>query len=379
MRKISMILALALVLCMVGGAVAEDISANPGKNVVVPINVESKDAAFSILKYTYDAKRFEYKDTTINGTIQKGYKDGQIAIADISNALNGNIGSLLFKVKDNAEKGSSLVDFTASGTFNRDEKETTLTVADQNLIVEGLVSSFVRRCYSLILGRSADEGGLNNWVSLLESGQANASQIISNFMFSPEYLNRKSPSDVTVEILYNTMLGRPSDPGGKAMWVDTLNAGGDSNAVINGFCGSQEFLGICDEYGIVAGSVGGGQQLTGIEGFVARCYSEALSRASDEGGLNYWCDKLRNKEQTPIQVAWGFVFSPEMDAQRKIVENPDALLDSLYRLYLGRPADEGGKAYWKDRIINEKLTMEALNDGFAYSQEFAGIVAGFGL
>ena len=207
MKKVSMILALALVLCMVGGAVAEDISANPGKNVVVPINVESKDAAFSILKYTYDAKRFEYKDTTINGTIQKGYKDGQIAIADISNKLNGNIGSLLFKVKDNAEKGSSLVDFTASGTFNRDEKETTLTVTDQNLIVEGLVSSFVRRCYSLILGRSADEGG-----------------------------------------------------------------------------------------------------------------------------LNYWCDKLRNKEQTPIQVAWGFVFSPEMDAQRKIVENPDALLDALYRL-----------------------------------------------
>ena len=378
MKKVSMILALALVLCMVGGAVAEDISANPGKNVVVPINVESKDAAFSILKYTYDAKRFEYQGTTINGGIQNGFKDGQIAIADISNKLNGNIGSLLFKVKDNAQKGASLVDFTASGTFNRDEKETTLTVADQNLIVEGLVSSFVRRCYTLILGRNADEGGLNNWVNQLESGQAKASQIISNFMFSPEYLDRKNPSDQTVEILYNTMLGRPSDAGGKAVWVERLNNGEDSNAIINGFCGSQEFLGICDEYGIEAGTVGG-QELTGIEGFVARCYSEALSRASDEGGLSYWCTILRNKEQTPIQVAAGFIFSQEMDAQRKIVENPDALLDSLYRLYLGRPADDGGKAYWKGRIINEKLTMEALNDGFAYSQEFAGIVEGFGL
>ncbi len=379
MKKVSTILALALVLCMVGGAVADEIYTNAGKNVNVPINVESKDAAFSILKYTYDTNRFEYQGTTINDGIQKGFKDGQIAIADISNKLDGNIGSLLFKVKDNAEKGASLVDFTASGTFNRDEKETTLNVLDQSVVIESLVSSFVRRCYSLILGRAADEGGLNNWVNQLESGKSKASEIISNFMFSPEYLNRQSPDDVTVEILYNTMLGRPSDPGGKAMWLERMADGADSNAIINGFCGSQEFLGICDEYGIEAGSVGGGQQLTGIEGFVARCYSEALSRNSDEGGLNYWCDKLRNKEQTPIQVAWGFVFSPEMDAQRKIVENPDALLDSLYRLYLGRPADEGGKAYWKDRIINEKLTMEALNDGFAFSQEFAGIVAGFGL
>ena len=247
------------------------------------------------------------------------------------------------------------------------------------------VADFVKRCYSLILGRDADEGGLNNWVTQLTAGVANASQIISGFMNSAEYLNRNSANDATVEILYNTMLGRPSDPAGKQGWVDQLNAGGDSNTVINGFCGSQEFLAICADYGIAAGSVdaSGGQagqpeQETGIDGFVARCYSEALGRTGDEGGLAYWKNILTSKEQTPQQVAAGFVYSQEMDAGNKLVNNPDALLDSLYKLYLGRTADEAGKDYWRQRIA-EGLSLDELNAGFANSAEFTGIVAGYGL
>ncbi len=241
-------------------------------------------------------------------------------------------------------------------------------------------SAFVRRCYSLILGREADEGGLNNWVNELLSGNSNAATIISNFLGSTEFTGMNKTNDETVEILYNTMLDRPADPAGKAGWVEVLNTGNDSNAVINGFCGSNEFLKICDDYGITAGSVAvsGGESATGIGGFVDRCYREALGRGSDEGGFNHWCGILTNREQTPIQVAWGFVFSPEMDAARKITEDPDALLGSLYRLYLGREPDPDGKTYWKDRIAGG-MTLEELNDGFAYSAEFSGIVNSFGL
>ena len=241
------------------------------------------------------------------------------------------------------------------------------------------VKSFVQRCYSLILGREADEGGLNNWVNQLASGTSNAATIISNFLGSQEYINQSKSNTETVDILYNTMLNRPADEGGKTYWAGFLDNGSGNGAVINGFCGSQEFLGLCAEYGIEAGSVAtGGQPASGLEGFVARCYSEALGRGSDEGGLAYWCNILQNKEQTPQQVAAGFVFSAEMNAAEKIKSNPDVLLDSLYKLYLGRPADEGGKAYWKQRIA-EGLSLEDLNAGFAYSTEFSGIVASYGL
>ena len=83
---------------------------------------------------------------------------------------------------------------------------------------------------------------------------------------------------------------------------------------------------------------------------MARCYSEALRRNADEGGSAYWCNILRNKEQTPKQVAYGFVYSQEMNASTKIQENPDDLLDSLYRLYLGREAEDAGLNYWKDKL-----------------------------
>lgn len=241
------------------------------------------------------------------------------------------------------------------------------------------VAEFVSRCYTLILNRSADEGGMKNWIGQLLNRAATASQIISGFMNSTEYREQQNSNEKTVEILYNTMLGRPSDPEGKSGWVEVLEkSGGNNNEIINGFSGSQEFIGICQDYGITPGVVPAGTPRTGIEGFVDRCYREALGRAGEEAGLNYWCSILRTRQMTPKRVADGFVFSQEMDAARKLTEDPDALLDALYRLYLGREADPEGKAHWKTRIANG-LSLEELNDGFAYSAEFAGIVAGYGL
>ena len=265
--------------------------------------------------------------------------------------------------------------FNAPNEMQNDEKNNSIPNTDT-----AKISSFVSRCYNLILGRDADEGGLNNWVNQLESGSSNAATIISNFLGSQEFANSNKTKTETVDILYNTMLNRPADEAGKAHWTGILESAGDNSAVINGFCGSQEFLALCQDYGIEAGSVptGSASTGTGLEGFVSRCYAEALGRGSDEGGLAYWCNILQNKEQTPQQVAAGFVFSDEMNAKEKIESNPDALLDSLYKLYLGRPADEGGKAYWKQRIT-EGLSLEDLNAGFAYSNEFSGIVASYGL
>ena len=117
---------------------------------------------------------------------------------------------------------------------------------------------------------------------------------------------------------------------------------------------------------------------TGLEKFVERCYGTALKRMSDPAGFKYWVNLLQTKEKTAQEVAYGFVFSPEMNADRKITEEPEALLKSLYALYLDREPDPEGLEYWKQRIA-DGLTMEELNYGFAQSVEFQGIVASFGL
>ena len=242
------------------------------------------------------------------------------------------------------------------------------------------IQGFVRRCYNTLLGRDVDASGLETWSNELASGRSNAAEIISGLLTSVEYSNKSNSSTTTVELLYRTMLDREADPAGKADWVGVLDSTQSSGAVINGFCGSQEFLAICDEYGIQAGSVKTNPAPSGegLEGFVNRCYSEALGRTSDAEGFANWCNILRSKQQTPQQVAHGFIFSPEMAAAEKIVSNPDALLDSLYRLYLGREPDPAGKDYWKQRIA-EGLSLDDLNAGFANSAEFSEIVAGYGL
>ena len=387
MKKLVTVLALVLAVCMLGCAAADTVITNPGSDVAVPVDVSSDDAAFAILTYQYDPNALQYQSTEFSAEpaysgMVSGASDGRIAVAMLS-GLTGTIGAIQFRVRDNASLGTYDVPFTASGVYNRDEEPAQMTAKTQTVLVESQINSFVRRCYSLILGRDPDQGGLDNWSNQLASGSANASQIISDFLGSQEFAAYNHNASDTVDILYNTMLNRPADQGGKDHWVEVMDGSG-SNSVINGFCGSQEFLGICARYGIEAGSVnaggqgGGSAAGTGLEGFVARCYAEALNRNADEGGSAYWCNILRNREQTPKQVANGFVYSPEMNAATKIQENPDALLDSLYRLYLGRPADEGGKAYWRQRIA-DGLSLEELNNGFADSQEFRGIVQSYGL
>lgn len=51
---------------------------------------------------------------------------------------------------------------------------------------------------------------------------------------------------------------------------------------------------------------------------------------------------------------------------------------ALYRLYMGRESDPNGLREWV-YALNHGATREQVNNGFADSVEFAGIVASFGL
>ena len=254
----------------------------------------------------------------------------------------------------------------------------TLHYAESNgEVTDDLTDGFVARCYQLILGREADRDGLKGWSKRLKNGTSTAAEIVRDFVNSAEFNAQNNSEEQTVEVLYNTMLGRESDAAGKEWWAGYLTSGCSDGAVINGFCGSQEFQEICKEFKITAGSVApeARDYNRNLTAFVDRCYSEALNRAGEPSGLNYWCEAIINSTQTPKQVASGFVFSREM-AERNL--SAGETIDMLYRLYLGRPADPAGRAYWVDRMQNG-MTLQELNDGFADSAEFGGIVAGYGL
>ena len=251
---------------------------------------------------------------------------------------------------------------------------------DSSAVADSKIRAFVTRCYQIILGRNPDDGGLNTWFNELKSGRQAASEIIDSFVRSQEFQNKNYNNADSVEILYKAMLGRGSDPAGKADWVSKLEAGQPLAAVINGFCGSAEFNAICDSYGIQPGSVDVTYEPASasdvqIRAFVARCYKIILGRDADEGGMNTWAGELKSHSKVAAEIIEAFVNSQEF--QNKKYSNPDAV-EILYKAMLGRGSDPVGKADWAAKLNNGQPLTAVIN-GFCGSVEFKAICDAYGI
>lgn len=118
------------------------------------------------------------------------------------------------------------------------------------------IEHFVSRFYTLCLERSADQSGLYGWVDNLKNQYMNGAQIANAFFFSTEFLDRNVSNEKYIELLYNTLMGRPSDDAGKAGWVNQLTNGYMERLdVLKAFIESNEFTNICNAYGIIRGSL----------------------------------------------------------------------------------------------------------------------------
>ena len=246
---------------------------------------------------------------------------------------------------------------------------------------ESSVTDFVARCYKLILNRDPDEGGLQGWSQSLKEKTAAAANIIDGFVKSEEFTNRNLSNEAKVDILYQTMLDRAADEGGKAGWVDALSKGYTLQNIIDGFCGSAEFKTICDSYGIEPGSVGAATPADTstprgkIEAFVKRCYQLILNRDADQGGLQGWSDALESRTAAAAQIIDGFVRSEEY-INRNLSAGES--VDVLYKTMLDRAADEGGRIGWVD-ALSKGYTLQHIINGFCGSAEFTTICENFGI
>jgi len=115
-----------------------------------------------------------------------------------------------------------------------------------------------------------------------------------------------------------------------------------------------------------------------VDAFVERCYTVTLDRGSDPDGFADWKGQLLNGKAVGIEVAYGFLFSPEYTNKNK--SNEDYVKD-LYMLFLGRTPDEAGFNDWVGQLNEGKSRLD-IYAGFANSAEFynlcteCGITAG---
>lgn len=112
------------------------------------------------------------------------------------------------------------------------------------------VTEFIKRLYLLCLDREAEEEGLNFHCKSIWDHVYTGRQVARNFVFSEEFMSKGYSDEVYVEYLYRIFMDREFDEPGKAYWVDCLANGESRESVFNRFGGCQEFVDICNKYGI---------------------------------------------------------------------------------------------------------------------------------
>ena len=254
--------------------------------------------------------------------------------------------------------------------------------------INPVVQNFVARLYTLVLDRTYDASGLSFWTDALVNKTSDGFKTGYGFVFSDECKNRNLSNSQFVEIMYRTFLDREPDSAGTQTWASMLDCGVDREYVFYGFVLSDEFKAICSNCGINSGdenSVSGFSDILAryrnvnpnVTKFVARCYLKALGRAYDTAGLDSWCKLILENTVTPRNVAAnGFFHSDEFI--NKNTSNGE-YVSILYQTFLGRDLDQAGYELWVGLLDRNEWTRDQVLDGFAESDEFATILASFGL
>lgn len=145
---------------------------------------------------------------------------------------------------------------------------------------------FVYRLYKNCLGRTPDGAGLESWCKQIKSGKT-GSNLVQGFIFSDEYKNKNTSNTEFVKMLYDTMLGRSADQNGLNSWNTLLNSGRSREAVTNGFLFSDEFKKQCSKAGVTVGN-----KLTTPEDIAA---AEEARQKQEEHGKHVYITKSGKK------------------------------------------------------------------------------------
>jgi len=245
--------------------------------------------------------------------------------------IDANTASGLTSLTVNGGDGSDVVAVRNLGiqmTSGASQAERIITNADE---------IFVEQLYQLRLGRVSDAAGLANWLALLR-GAGGRQAVVSAILSSPEALGR------LVDDLYEQVLGRHADEGGRAAFTNFLLNGGTLEQASVALAFSAEFQ-------IRAGRLGDGTQQ---EQLVRTLYLALLQRDASSGEVAASVNLINTAGVGALVT--GIVQSRE---------GRELEVRDLYLSLFHREADLPGLNAW----LNAELDLLAIRFAFLQSNE----------
>ncbi len=140
------------------------------------------------------------------------------------------------RLRSGTTRGALMIGFSESPE-NIEQTGTTAPVFDPRV-------ASISRLYRAFFGRTGDDEGLTFWFDEISSGRASLSRISSGFVLSAEFTADYGDLDDSrfVDLVYENVLGRSPDAGGRSFWLSQLAAGRSRGDMMIGFSESPEFI-----------------------------------------------------------------------------------------------------------------------------------------
>jgi len=175
-------------------------------------------------------------------------------------------------------------------------------------------AAFLDQLYEKLLHRPADSGGKEWWAMELDSGRTDGTEITSVFIQSEEFQD----SVASVARLYYLLFDRTPDSDGMQFWTQALREGTSLEEIATSFVESNEFHATFGSFG-------------SNETFLSKLYDQAFDRAPDPDGETYWASAMEHGASIAAVVT-AFANSDEYGARIN-----DRLIDTaLYQATLFR-------------------------------------------
>lgn len=107
------------------------------------------------------------------------------------------------------------------------------------------ISDSIKRLYSAYFERAPDNGGFLYWTDQWGTAARSLPHISDSFVQSPEFVRTYGglSNEEFVDLVYQNVLGRSPDAGGRAFWIRRLNEGLTRGVMMLQFSESAEFVG----------------------------------------------------------------------------------------------------------------------------------------